>query len=285
MAGVEVELYPGWINCNTDNLNEQLWIGLLLSLILASGSFRIKILDSSGCIAAAVLGVILFGIGGWPFSAPILAFFILSSVLSKVSESRRAEIHQVFQKSSRRDAGQVLANGGVAAALVLIWQTTTEPICYFLYLGAVAAVTADTWATEIGVWAGQQPRFITTWQRVPAGTSGGLSMFGLLGAFLGSGTVTFIGWLAKPASAYDFGGFEIVTIVICGVIAHLLDSILGATIQAQYLCPVCGKQTERVQHCERVATRLHRGWAWVNNDLVNGLCALGGALMVLAVLS
>jgi uncharacterized membrane protein len=67
-------------------------------------------------------------------------------------------------------------------------------------------------------------------------------------------------------------------------VANLHDSLMGATIQAQYFCAECGKETERVRHCNGAETLLSRGWPWVDNDLVNGLCALGGALMVLAAL-
>jgi len=265
---------------------ERLWIGLLLSLTLSFAAYRLRVLDAGGATVAGFLGVIIFGIGGWQFSAPILCFFVLSSALSKISESRRPEIHNVFQKSSRRDAGQVLANGGIAAALVLIAQASGEPAVYLLYVGAIAAVTADTWATEIGVLGGQMPRLITTGRRVAAGTSGGVTLFGVIGAILGALTIAAVGWMTRPAPIADrASSMAVLALTICGVAGHFLDSMLGATIQAQYVCPACGKQTERLRHCGGTQTQFSHGRQWVNNDIVNGCCALGGALMASAVFS
>jgi uncharacterized protein (TIGR00297 family) len=259
--------------------------GLLMSLVLAASSLLLKLLDTSGCIALILMGTIVFGIGGWPFSAPILCFFISSSFLSKISESRRSEIHASFQKSSRRDAIQVLANGGIATGLIVLWLIMQRPIFYFLFVGAVAAVTADTWATEIGVWGGRRPRSIISWQRVSPGTSGGITAVGVLGAVAGATTIACAAWTTRPAGpGYKFDGVEILILSLCGVLANFLDSILGATIQAQYRCTACGSKTERLMHCNGSVTVLDRGLRWMNNDAVNGVCALSGAMLVYAML-
>jgi len=207
---------------------------------------------------------------------------IFSSLLSKISESRRTEIHASFQKNSRRDANQVLANGGIATGLIVVWLIVPRPIFYFLYVGAIAAVAADTWATEIGVLGGQRPRSIRTWRLVPPGTSGGITTVGVLGAMAGASTIAVAAWTTHPASpGYEFGGLEILILSVCGVLAHFLDSMLGATVQAQYLCTECGSSTERLKHCQGSNGILHRGLKWIDNDVVNSLCALGGALLVL----
>jgi len=262
-------------------LQQRLFVGLVLALIICILSFRFRFLDLSASLLALLLGTIIFGLGGWSFSLPMLCFFVLSSALSKISENRRRDINSLFQKSSRRDIGQVLANSGVAAALVLVWYFNGDPLWYFLFLGAVTAVTADTWATEIGVLLGRRPRSIITWQPVPPGTSGGITLAGIIGAVAGASTIVAAAWLVRPG--VPFGVAEILFLIAGGVLAHLVDSVLGATIQAQHLCPVCGKKTERLQHCDGLATRFHTGWSWVNNDVVNGFCALSGALIVLAV--
>jgi len=259
----------------------KLVIGFLMSFVVAVSSFFLRVLDTSGCIALMLMGTIVFGIGGWPFSVPILCFFILSSVLSRISESRRAEIHASFQKNSRRDASQVLANGGTGTGLILVWLIVPEPISYFLYVGAVAAVTADTWATEIGVLGGQHPRSIRNFRLVPPGTSGGVTAVGVLGALAGASTIAFAASATHPIGpGYEFGSVEILILSLCGVLAHFLDSILGATMQAQYRCAVCGSSTERLKHCNGSGTVLCRGLKWMNNDVVNGFCALSGALLV-----
>jgi len=68
-------------------------------------------------------------------------------------------------------------------------------------------------------------------------------------------------------------------IIVAGVVASLVDSILGATVQAQYQCPVCGKTTEKQQHCQASRTILKSGLRFVDNDVVNAFCAFSGAVL------
>jgi uncharacterized protein (TIGR00297 family) len=260
----------------------QFLFGEILAAMVAALSFRFRFLDLGGALVTFLLGAIIFGLGGWPFSLPILAFFVLSSLLSKFSAKLKTSAHEKFQKGTRRDFGQVLANGGVAGALVVLWYVRPEPLWYFLYLGAVAAVTADTWATEIGVLSSQPPRLITSWQSVATGTSGAISFLGLMGATLGALAIASIGWavqLREPE--YHFGLAGVALITCGGVLAHLCDSVLGATIQAQQRCSVCAKVSEKRGACCGVQREPHSGWRWVDNDVVNATCGLCGVLVVL----
>lgn len=256
-------------------------LGEALAATIAALSYRARFLDASGAIATFMLGTIIFGLGGWQFSLPILAFFVLSSLLSKFRARRKNEALEKFQKGSRRDFAQVLANGGVAGVLVVLWYLQPEPLWYFLYLGAVAAVTADTWATEIGVLSSKPPRLITSWQTVSTGTSGAISMLGLIGAALGAMCIAIIGWAAPGREAvYQIGMTGILLIALGGVLAHLFDSFLGATIQAQQRCSVCNKVSEKKGECCGVVRQPHSGWRWVDNDIVNAVCGFSGTLVV-----
>lgn len=260
---------------------QQFLFGEALAAAIAVLSLRARFLDTSGAIATFMLGTIVFGLGGWAFSLPILAFFVLSSLLSKFRARRKDAALEKFQKGSRRDFGQVLANGGVAGVLVVLWYLQPEPLWYFLYLGAVAAVTADTWATEIGVLSSKPPRLITSWQEVSTGTSGAISILGLMGAALGAMCIAMIGWAVQGhAAAYPFGQTGIMLIALGGVLAHLFDSLLGATVQAQQRCAVCNKVSEKKGECCGMTRQPHSGWHWVDNDIVNAVCGVCGVLVV-----
>ncbi len=250
--------------------------GLALALILAGGisgiSWVLKLLTWSGALAAAILGTIILGLGDWTYVIPLLAFFASSSLLSKAREARGlAGIEEA--KGSRRDALQVLANGGPAGCVVLtsaIWDLELYPV----FLGALAAANADTWSTEIGLLWGRRPRSIITWRTVSPGTSGGVTATGLLGALLGAG---FIAWSGELTAAAAMPPATILAITSAGLIGSLSDSFLGAAVQAQWLCRVCGNKTEKLRHC-RQPTALAGGWRWLNNDGVNLLCSTLGAI-------
>ena len=256
-------------------------LGMVIALAIAIISYRLRFLSSSGSVALILLGTLVFGVGGWTFAGPILAFFILSSVLSKVGKKRKTKLLSVFEKSGTRDAGQVLANGGVAGLMLIFWYFSKDSMFYVAYVASLAAVTADTWATEVGVLAKGNPRSILTFKPVPLGTSGGISFLGTMGALLGSLVLTTSGILFSPHSSPQFFGWkETVVVVLAGLFACMVDSILGATVQAQFRCPSCNKVTEKHVHCDNVDTIFHQGFRWINNDAVNSLCAVSGVLFV-----
>jgi len=98
----------------------QLILGILLAAVVAFVAFRLRSLSRSGAIGAFVLGAVVFGFGGLPWACVLLVFFVTSSGLSGLMKRRKKKIEAQFAKSSRRDAWQVAANGGVAGLAALL---------------------------------------------------------------------------------------------------------------------------------------------------------------------
>ncbi len=71
---------------------------------------------------------------------------------------------------------------------------------------------------------------------------------------------------------------------MAALFASLIDSLIGATLQAQYQCSLCNKMTERSTHCNGKETKHSRGLKWLSNDIVNFICAFAGGVFVLIVL-
>ncbi len=255
----------------------QFSVGLFLALLVGLASFAAQFLDASGTVALFLLGTLIFGVGGWIWAVPILLFFISSSVLSKLWKAKKAESNLFFEKSSRRDWAQVFANGGMAGFSVIFWYIWPKPIWYAIYLGSLAAVTADTWATEIGVLSRRAPRLITSFRKVLPGTSGGISIVGLSGAFLGAFFIAAVGVAIAP-HLFSSPWRAVWIVTLSGFAASLVDSLFGATLQAQFRCTVCQKITERRVHCNNTPTLFESGQRWINNDVVNSFCALSGFL-------
>jgi uncharacterized protein (TIGR00297 family) len=250
------------------------WSGALVFSLIA---FVLRFLTLSGVVAAGGLGASLIALGGWAWAVPAMAFFVLSSLLSKLGRGRKAGAEAVSEKGSRRDVWQVLANGGVGWVVLLVHTLDPGPIWYWGFLGAFAAATADTWETEIGTLSSAKPRMVTTWKLVPRGTSGAVSWMGTLGGLVGA---VVIWGVAVPLATGSYAMASMlgaVAIVGGGLVASLVDSVLGATLQARFRDPVTGRETERTE-----GGLLVRGWRWLRNDAVNGLCTLTGALLPMA---
>jgi uncharacterized protein (TIGR00297 family) len=116
---------------------------------------RIKGLSSSGTLAAIAVGAGCAA-AGWKWLALLLVFYISSTMLSRYRrESKRLRSRDIVEKSGDRDMWQVAANGGVFAALALASVFHPAQGWYVAAVGALAASTADTWSTEIGMLARQ----------------------------------------------------------------------------------------------------------------------------------
>ncbi len=155
----------------------QIFLGFILAIIIAYLAYRAHSLNVSGAVAAAVVGTIVFGFGGFSWAILLMTFFITSSALSRMFKKRKQGLDEKFSKGHERDAGQVFGNGGLATAFVLVHALYPESaIGWVGFAAALAAVNADTWATELGVLNPTQPRMITDLRkRVDKGTSGGIS--------------------------------------------------------------------------------------------------------------
>lgn len=256
----------------------QIFLGFLLATIIAILAWRIGALSRSGALAAVLSGGLIFGLGGLPWAVLLMTFFISSSALSRASKARKTILAEKFAKGSQRDWGQVMANGGLGALLAVGYYVSHQPEWLWLaFAGAMAAVNADTWSTELGVLSPIPPRLITSGKIVERGTSGGITLAGTLSAVGGAALVGVFAILFSPRS-------ELLLILgiisLAGLLGALFDSILGATLQAIYWCPTCNKETERhpLHTCGSQTSQI-RGWSWFNNDVVNFACSLMGAMI------
>ena len=243
-----------------------LLLAFLLAALAAAAAWRAKALTPAGAVAACAVGTTICALGGWAGAGALLAFFGTSTALSRWRRGAKESLG--YEKGGRRDAGQVLANGGVAAACLLLplFSTADAHRAFGLMLGALAAANADTWATEIGSALGAPTIDLRTGRAAAPGTSGAISLPGTLAALGGAALLgCFAGSLA---------GWGIVT--GAGLAGALADSLLGATVQAQWQDPArLGRWTEQNQGQPPT-----RGWPWVGNDAVNLACPGLGALGV-----
>ncbi len=255
-----------------------LLIGFLLGAAVGFLAWRLHALSLSGALAATLTGGLIFGLGHLAWAVLLLAFFISSSVLSKAFSRRKAGLSEKFSKGSQRDWGQVLVNGGLGAILAVLHELLPGQTWPWLaFAGAMAAVNADTWSTELGVLSRMAPRLITSGEPVERGDSGGVTRLGTLAALSGAALIAAAAALFTPGAS--IAGF-LAIVILAGLLGSLFDSVLGATVQAIYYCPQCKKETEKhPYHTCGTKTVQIRGWSWLNNDWVNFACSLVGAAL------
>ncbi len=259
---------------------ETRWIaGFLAAYVVALFAYRLRALTRSGAMAAVIVGGLIVATAGWWPGAVLVTFFAASSALSMYSSKRSDAGEQV--RGKRRDAVQVLANGAIPTLCAVASLAANDSGPWLVAsASAIAGAASDTWATEIGRFSQSPPRIITTWKIVPPGTSGAISTIGTLGSLAGSLLIALVAasgalldWSVPDASAWSLIGI----VTAAGLAGSIIDSVLGATVQADYRCPSCQQATERSIHrCGTPAT-LTRGRRWMNNDTVNLVAILSAA--------
>lgn len=247
-------------------------LGVVLGALVGWLGYQARALTASGAVAAALIGVVIFGFGGMGAAILVIIFFVSSSALTQFKAQQKETLQLNFEKGGRRDLWQVFANGGIAAILVILHAWSGSPIALVGFVGAMAVATADTWGTEIGVLSQRMPRSLLTWQSVPCGTSGGVTLLGTGATILGALTIGAAGLLV-------LGDWRVIPIgMIGGVLGATIDSLLGACWQGMYTCPTCEVETEsHPYHRCGTLTNHQRGWRWLNNDAVNLAATIGGS--------
>ncbi|KAI9814360.1 MAG: hypothetical protein M1826_002272 [Phylliscum demangeonii] len=182
-----------------------------------------------------------------------------------------------------RTAVQVLANSIVASILIWLhkrqldqralvrgdadascWLWGTDPLVVGI-IANYAAVAADTFASELGILSKTRPRLITSLQlrEVPPGTNGGVTVAGTLAGLVGALMIAVTSVLLLPfcqssgSASNVLGGVAddlrvgikeklvwVTWVTIWGALGSLLDSFLGAWLQASVVDTRTGKIVE-----------------------------------------
>lgn len=238
----------------------QQW-NVLLGFLLASSfsfvAFLFHRLTLDGMFAAIVIGVFIFGFGGWPAALAVLLFFVSSAAISVDRKSKAGDVTD----SVRRNGHQVWANGFWFITTLTISVIFDNSLFIVGALGALATATADTWGTETGMKFSNSCYLITNFQKVPAGTEGGMSVQGTLSALFGSGLIASSGVYFFSMNLDVF-----ICIFVAGFLGSIADSYFGATFQ---------------RNNSSVVLPIYRDPVRIDNNIVNGIATGIGALLAI----
>lgn len=252
-------------------------IGLFISGLVAGLAYFKRSLDKSGLLAASLLGMLIYVFGGILVWGTLIAFFISSSLITKLNENKDKKHTQ------GRNYVQVIANSLVPVIFSVLYYVFNNEIFILAAVVSISTSNSDTWASEIGAMSKGKTFYILNFKVAPKGVSGAISGLGTFASLIGAlfmGLV-FVGLYAitEPMTLTQvlYYGFVITT---CGFLGNLIDSYLGALIQAKYRGVDTGTYTEkRWLPNEKVV--LASGLALITNDMVNLLSALSASILTI----
>ncbi|MEM4295352.1 MAG: DUF92 domain-containing protein [Candidatus Anstonellales archaeon] len=168
-------------------------------------------LDVYGFLLALVIAFISYNYGGLNYLILLLSFFLLSMHATSLGY-RKKYVMKIYDH--KRGLSNVLSNGLFPA----LFSYLNMP---YAFAGSVAAITADKFASEIGV-LGNEPIELFTWKKTRIGASGAVSKLGLIASFTGSLTIAVI-----SAYLFNLSNYQALIIAISGFIGSFADSIAG----------------------------------------------------------
>lgn len=229
-------------------------LALALNAVLISLAQRLPLLTRAGWIHAGVLGTLLWGTLGWPGWLAVVLYLLLGSLVTRLGYRRKLSSGLAEARGGRRGPENVWGSALVGTLLALLVPVASPPVQALLLLGfaaSFAAKLADTFGSEIGKRWGRHTVLITSLRAVPPGTEGAISLEGTAASLAGSGLMALVMLALGLIPGWRAG----VLVLVVGLLATLLESLIGATLQ--------------------------RRWSWLSNELVNGIQTLLGAALAI----
>ena len=204
---------------------ERLAIAAGVTLGFAVLAHALRGVNRSGAAAGGLACFLLFAGAGPAAFVTLTALFLMTWVSTRLGYRRKLALGLAEQREGR-NAWQVLANLTVAALSSVAFSATGNRLCLIAVVAALAEAATDTVASEIGQYRGPDARLITTWERVPAGTDGGVTISGTIAGMAGGLVIAAVATVCGMLPRAQFW-----IPVVAGFAGMLIDSLLGATLQ------------------------------------------------------
>jgi len=205
--------------------------GMRLALVLgitaafAFLGYLVGGVSRSGAVAGAGVCLALFWGAGPGAFLGLLTLFGLTWAATRTGLAVKRSRGTAEQRGGRR-ASQVLANVGVAAAAVLGFAVTRERWLLLAMIAALAEPAADTVSSECGQAFSERVYLISSFERVPAGTDGGVSLAGTMSGVVASFLVSIVCvWACGLAESWVW------IAAAAGILGMVADSFLGALLE------------------------------------------------------
>ena len=207
----------------------RLGMAAAVTVAFAALARALRGVSQSGAYAGAVVCFILYASAGPGAFVALMSVFLLAWLTTGFGYPRKQALGTA-EKRDGRTASQVLANLGTAAIAAAISAATGKAAGLLAMVAALSEAAADTVSSELGQASSNQARLITTWQKVPAGTDGGVTLVGTLAGVAAAAAVSLVS-VAVGMLPWKW----IAPAILSAVLGMLADSYLGATLERRHL--------------------------------------------------
>ena len=253
---------------------------ILVTPLIIVFSVRKNALTKGGITSAIVLDIAVSLAFGNPGFVILSAFFIGSIIVDKIKNLHKKQSrNNESLKTDCRDYMQVFANGLVAFASAVAFLLTDNILFFIPFVASMAEAFSDTVASGMGTFASVTYDPFRM-RKCDNGISGGMSVIGTVSSLLASVIISFIAYFLNVDG---YGINEFIVVAISGFAGAVFDSFLGSLLQVKYQCHVCGKITEREEHCD-TSTVKYSGVAIIDNDVVNMISCAFSAILATIIL-
>ncbi|MCX8175455.1 MAG: DUF92 domain-containing protein [Candidatus Micrarchaeota archaeon] len=176
---------------------------------------NIALLDWAGVALAILMGALVAFFGSLSFLWLLLTFLVLSVIVTKYEHNKKRELG-IYEHE--RSWENVLANGLVPTLCAVASGT----LGWAPYVGSLAAITADKFASELGVLGGE-PVSLLNFKKTKIGRNGAITAFGTLMSLDGALLVGIAAYFVLPGITVG----KIAAIGLVGFAGSMVDSIVG----------------------------------------------------------
>ncbi|WP_233128420.1 DUF92 domain-containing protein [Synechococcus sp. 8F6] len=245
-------------------------VALALNTLLIGVAQRLPLLTRAGWVHAGILGSLLWGCLGLKGWLAVVLYLALGSLVTRLGFRTKQARGLAEGRGGVRGPENVwgsAATGALLAMAAVLAPPSWQPLLLLGFAASFAAKLADTCGSEIGKRWGRHTVLITSLRPVPPGTEGAISLEGTAASLAGSGLMAALmlvlglgagSWVSTSSvssSAVNPGAVWLL-ITLVGLAATLIESLIGASAQQR--------------------------WAWLSNELVNGIQTAIAALLAMA---
>ncbi len=208
---------------------EELFFGFMIAFALSLIAYKSGIAEETGLMAATIVGMLIIVSADIRFFISLILFYAIGSIVTKYKYREKEMLGVGEPAGGARGYSNVFANSLPALFFALNYGYFSDSIFSVAFIASLSTALGDTMASEVGKMS-KRVYLITTFERVKAGESGGISIIGELSAFIGSTIIPVYAILSGIVDIY--GGLIAIT---AGFIGVHIDSFLGATAERKGL--------------------------------------------------